>query len=93
VDSSLPGRFALYPNVPNPFNPSTVVSFELSERGRISLEIYDVLGQRVKTLFAGEMERGIHRQSVSLSGKSSGIYFLRITTSKGSITRKMLFLQ
>ncbi|MDP2983548.1 MAG: CehA/McbA family metallohydrolase [Candidatus Latescibacter sp.] len=93
VDSPRPSQFALYPNVPNPFNPSTVVSFELPERGRVSLEIYDILGQRVKILFAGELERGIHRLSVSLAGKSSGLYFLRLTSSHGTLTRKMLFLQ
>jgi flagellar hook assembly protein FlgD len=88
----------LYPNFPNPFNPETTIRFCLAEAGAVSLEIFNVKGQKVRSLFAGCLQWGDH--SMLFDGKdlrgsklSSGMYFLRMKTAGGEQIRKMLLLK
>ncbi|MBW6516187.1 MAG: T9SS type A sorting domain-containing protein [Candidatus Cloacimonetes bacterium] len=85
-------------NYPNPFNPSTNISFSLQERSHVSIEVYNILGQKVKTLVNQEKEAGIH--SVIWDGKNetggyaaSGVYFYRMQTDSYNRTRKMIFMK
>jgi probable HAF family extracellular repeat protein len=94
----LPKQFELGQNYPNPFNPSTTISFALPERTHVVLDIYNVLGQRIRGLLDESETAGIH--SVVWDGRdgsehtvSSGVYFYRITTEKFSASRKMLLLK
>ena len=87
----------LYPNYPNPFNPSTTISFELAQPGNASLTVYSVTGQKVTTLFRGRASAGLHR--VVWDGRddvgrhvASGIYFSRLVVGGTAATRKMLLL-
>jgi len=82
--------FALRPNVPNPFNPSTTISFELPARAEVSLDVYDVRGRRMVNLERGSYAAGVHRvrwdgRDASGASVSSGVYFyvLRATTPDG----------
>jgi len=54
-------RFELYPNYPNPFNPSTTISFSTPTSGKVRLDIYNILGQRIRTLINSELPSGYHR--------------------------------
>jgi hypothetical protein len=85
-------------NYPNPFNPTTTISFDLAERGRTKLSVYNLRGQLVRTLFNGQKESGRH--SVVWDGRdnsnrsvSSGVYFYRLETPKHTSTRKMLMVK
>ena len=85
-------------NSPNPFNPTTTISFELSESGKTQIEIFNVKGQKVKTLLDEEMEIGKH--SVTWSGTdgnnrqaASGIYFYRISVNNKQKINKMIMLK
>jgi len=85
----------LEPNVPNPFNPSTAITFRLSELRETSLEIFDLRGRRVKILFQGRTGRGSHTvywDGTDSKGRrlASGIYFYRLKAGEKSITRKMI---
>jgi hypothetical protein len=73
-----PAEFALGQNFPNPFNPTTIIRYELPTQSRVTLKIYDVLGQEVKTLV--EEVQGVGYESVewNASGVASGVYFYRI---------------
>ena len=71
-------QFKLYPNYPNPFNPSTQISFSLAEHGATTLRIYDLLGREVATLVNGQLTPGNHTVNFIESGLSSGIYFARL---------------
>jgi flagellar hook assembly protein FlgD len=89
----------LGPNVPNPFNPSTSIEYEVSESGFVSLKIYNVAGQLVKTLMDGQQAAGqVHEATwngLDDAGQpvSSGVYFYKLT-SKGFVkTRKMVLLK
>lgn len=94
----VPLTFTLSPNFPNPFNPSTEISFSLPVRSHIDLRIYNALGQHVATLV--EETRPAGEYSVRWDGRSSngsmvasGIYFYRLHSELGTFSRKMLLLR
>ncbi|MBD3403327.1 T9SS type A sorting domain-containing protein [candidate division GN15 bacterium] len=96
--SQLPDGFALSQNYPNPFNPTTTIEFTLPVRAQISIEVIDILGRQVTELLAGEVPAGTH--SVGWDGRdrdgdrvASGLYFYRLQTESGSLSRKMLLLK
>jgi hypothetical protein len=98
VGEELPMTVMLNGNYPNPFNPSTEISFALPAQSRASLQIYDTAGRLVRTLISGELDAGTH--FVTWNGKTdngnitaSGVYFYRLDTERKSITRKMLLLK
>jgi hypothetical protein len=95
TDIELPAVFALDQNYPNPFNPSTEISFALPTSGRVSLIIYNVLGQEVETLVDGNMDAGIHTVTWEASSYSSGVYFYRLIADNDKFvkTNKMMVLK
>lgn len=85
-------------NSPNPFNPSTTISFTLPSSGRASLAVYSATGQRVRELITAQLPAGAH--SVAWDGKndsgkpvSSGIYLSRLETAGGTATGKMALMR
>lgn len=97
-DEVLPEGFALDQNYPNPFNPNTTISYSLPSATHVTLEIYNVLGQRVRTLVDQSQEAGQHLvdwNSTDQSGNAvaSGVYFYRLTTSEQTLSKKMLLLK
>ncbi|HEY9164531.1 MAG TPA: LamG-like jellyroll fold domain-containing protein [Candidatus Kryptonia bacterium] len=79
VTVDLPKSYALYQNYPNPFNPTTTVRFDLKEASTVTLEIYNVLGQRVMEQEYGTMSAGRYDESISMGRFSSGVYYYRIS--------------
>jgi hypothetical protein len=98
-DPAVPEAFALGQNVPNPFNPSTTIYYDvLDGGGEVSIRIFDVAGRLVRTLVEGHQAAG--SKSVTWSGAndhgqsvSSGIYFYRMTAPGFTRTRKMVLLR
>jgi hypothetical protein len=78
-EQALPQQYELYDNYPNPFNPSTTISFALPQKSFVTIEIYDILGQKVTTLFDGLKEAGFHGIVWATDGISSGLYVYRFT--------------
>ena len=91
--SSLPNGFELYQNYPNPFNPSTTISFSLPARSNVSLDIVNVLGQRVDTRQLGSLAAGDHAYDYDAGSLSSGVYFYRVVTDAGVLVRKMVLMK
>ncbi len=98
IETPIIAAFELHGNYPNPFNPTTQISFSLPTAEAIELLIYNVKGQKVKTLYSGFSEEGDH--SLIWEGKdeegksvSSGIYFYKLKTSTKELTRKMLMMK
>ena len=80
---AVPASFALYPNVPNPFNPETTIRFSLARESLVRLEVFDVVGQRVLVLVAERLPAGTHQALWDGRGESgervsSGVYFCRL---------------
>ena len=94
----LPSALALDQNFPNPFNPSTTITFTLPERSTVDLVVYDAQGRRVRTLVRGTAAAGVNE--VAWDGRNSagetvasGIYFYRMRVGSDVFTRKMLLLK
>lgn len=98
VEVAPAARFALHANVPNPFNPSTQIDFELAVPGVARLALYDVRGRHVRDLVHESLDAGFHRRiwdGTDARGRrvGSGLYFYRLTSSGRETTRRMLLLQ
>jgi hypothetical protein len=78
VDLLTPKTFALSQNYPNPFNPSTIVEFSLATDSRVSLKVFDVLGQEVMTVVNSSLVAGVHTVDIDASLLNSGVYFYQI---------------
>ena len=93
-----PDQFTLSQNFPNPFNPETEIFFNLPERTQVSLVIYNILGEKIKTLVSGKMDAGTY--SICWNGRdeagnsvASGIYFYRLKTENFDQTMKMALIK
>ncbi|MGD1047096.1 MAG: T9SS type A sorting domain-containing protein [Bacteroidota bacterium] len=85
--------FVLYQNFPNPFNPSTTLTFSADKTQYATLKIFDALGREIQTLFAGTVHPGIHIFHWQPMKCSSGVYFARLNSGSYSITREVVFLK
>lgn len=93
-----PGTTALYQNVPNPFNPVTTIHFDVARPGHVVLEVYDVLGRRVRTLVDRDLpasHRAIVWDGTDDRGTTvtTGVYFLRLVAGGTQETRKMIMVK
>ncbi|MFU8861238.1 MAG: T9SS type A sorting domain-containing protein [Cyclonatronaceae bacterium] len=91
--SELPRQLTLDQNYPNPFNPATVIRFGLPEQGDVHLEVFSLTGQRVARLAEGNHTGGWHQVVFDASALSSGVYFYRLQTQAGTITRKLTLIK
>jgi hypothetical protein len=96
IDEELgvPSEFRLSANYPNPFNPTTVIEFDVPSAARIRLEVFNLLGQRVALLVDGVLEPGTHRISWQAAGEvPSGNYLYRIAAPEWTASRLMTLLK
>jgi len=89
VEITAPKTFALEQNFPNPFNPTTSISFSLPTESKVSLEVYDVLGKVVRTLVNENRAAGSYTVTFDASNLSSGVYFYRLTAGENTLLKKM----
>ncbi|UCF64687.1 MAG: T9SS type A sorting domain-containing protein [bacterium] len=98
VPCSIPTDKAILGNYPNPFNSSTTIEFQLPEPQYIYLELLNILGQKIKTLYEGHISPGrqqLHLSSADFSGieQSSGVYFIQLKARKYLLTHKIFLLK
>ena len=96
--AALPTEYAVKQNYPNPFNPETNFEYQLPQAGHVSIEIYNILGQNVRTLLSENKEAGVytaHWDGANNDGSivPSGIYFYRVTTGDFSSVKKMIMIK
>jgi hypothetical protein len=91
--TQVPLVFKLEQNVPNPFNPSTTIQFQLPTAGHVQLSVYNMVGQEMVRLVDGALPAGVHRVVFNGSRFGSGIYFYRVTGNGINATRKMLLVK
>ncbi|MBN1782641.1 family 43 glycosylhydrolase [bacterium] len=91
--NDLPAEMGLYPNYPNPFNPTTMIRYTMPEKSHISLKVYDLLGREVKTLIDGTENAGNFCVLFDGSHLSSGLYFYQLRSANFIKTEKMMLLK
>ena len=89
----LPKGISLFANYPNPFNPTTTITYNLPEAGQVSLEVLNVLGQRVATLVDEYQPAGFKKVEWNANSFASGMYFYRLRVGEVVQTKKMLLLK
>lgn len=91
--SGIPDEYYLSNNYPNPFNPSTTISFGLPEQSTVSLQIFDITGKVVEQLLQNEyLPAGTYNYSFNAKNLASGIYFYRLHTNNNFVETKKLIL-
>jgi len=93
VGETIPGEYSLSQNYPNPFNPSTQITFSVPEAGMVSVAVYNLVGQKVATLFENNMTAGSKTITFDASSLSSGIYFYKMNAGTFNATRKMILMK
>ena len=92
--TEIPNRFNLDQNYPNPFNPKTVIRFDLPQDAKVSLKIYNALGELVQTLIDQEvLNAGSYEKEFDASSLPSGIYIYRLSSDKFNATKKMVLMK
>ena len=89
----LPSEFSLKQNFPNPFNPITIIRYELPKSEFVSLKIYDILGKEVKTLVNENKNAGRYEVTLNASNLASGFYIYKLSTNTNVSIKKMLLLK
>jgi hypothetical protein len=96
--AAVPGAVCNLRNYPNPFNPVTTVSFSLSSESKVSVDVFNIKGQKVKQILNEKLTSGTHEiqwdgRDASNKASASGVYFVKVATEKDTDIRKMLLLK
>ncbi|MCX6142455.1 MAG: T9SS type A sorting domain-containing protein [Ignavibacteriales bacterium] len=90
---AIPAEFSLSQNYPNPFNPSTNITFNLPKSGKVTLKVFNTLGQQVATLVDGDYVAGMHTMNFDASSLSSGVYIYTLSAGDFLAAKKMILLK
>ena len=82
-NAEIPGTIALYGSYPNPFNPSTRISYAIPNSGRVTVEVFSILGRKVAEIAPGLQEAGRHDVTFQATDLTSGVYFYRVSLNSG----------
>lgn len=93
IESKNQKRFTLLTNYPNPFNPSTTIQFNLINTQEVKLQIFDIMGRLISTVFSGSAPAGEHRFVWNSEGLASGVYLYQLTAENLTLTRKMILIK
>ncbi len=91
--TEIPEEFALFPAYPNPFNPETVIRYQLSADSDVSLQIYDLKGQMIETLLNKTQDPGFYKVNWKPNNLPSGVYFCKLTIGDRVSTQKLILLK
>lgn len=92
-EKSTVNNYKLYQNYPNPFNPVTIISYNLKSAGYTRLEVFDILGKRVKELINEIQPAGMHKVEFDGTRLPSGVYFYKLTSGQCTETKKLVLLK
>ena len=92
-EESVPVNYSLEQNYPNPFNPSTSIKFGIPERTQITLDVFNILGEKVIQLVNGEYAAGNYEVKFNAENISSGVYLYQLKTPNYTLSRKMLLIK
>lgn len=90
---NIPASFAVLPNYPNPFNPSTHIRYQLPREGKVTVAVYNAIGQLVATLVDDVMPAGSHEQQWNAIRQSSGVYYVTVSWNNQVKTQKIILMK
>jgi hypothetical protein len=93
VSGEIPVAFKLYDNYPNPFNPVTNINFDIPKNSIVSLDVYDISGKLVETIFKQQLNAGKYQVSYNAGNLSSGVYFYKLKSEYFTDTKKMVLVK
>jgi photosystem II stability/assembly factor-like uncharacterized protein len=93
VLESLPTEYRLYGNYPNPFNPTTTISYSLPQPAEATLTVFDLLGRQIRVLASGTQPAGTHEVTFDAAGLPSGVYFYRLEAGDYVETKRMVVVK
>lgn len=93
TDYNLPSQFEVFQNYPNPFNNQTKIIFNIPQDGNVTIEVYDILGSRIKVDELKNLYKGTHSYNLALNSLSSGIYFVAVNYSDLRVIKKVMLLK
>jgi len=93
TENGIPKEYNLYQNFPNPFNPSTVIKFDVPKKSDVSIIVYDLLGRESAVLLNREMNAGKYEITWNARNLSSGIYYYRMTSGTEVFTKKLILVK
>lgn len=93
TEAALPKGYVLYGNYPNPFNPSTTIKYTIPEKGFVTLEVYNIIGQSVGTLENKLKEAGTYEVVFDAGDLSAGLYFCRISVNNFTAVKRMALVK
>ncbi|MGB5529876.1 MAG: T9SS type A sorting domain-containing protein, partial [Ignavibacteriaceae bacterium] len=86
-------NYVLYQNYPNPFNPTTTIRYELPQDGQVTIEIFDILGQKVKTILNEFKRADRYEVTFRSAGLASGVYIYQLRVNDFITSKKMVLLK
>lgn len=92
-DALLPATYRLEGNYPNPFNPSTTIRYALPATVNVRIDVYNVLGQKVSTLFSGVQRAGVHDMTIEAGAWPTGVYIYQVVTEDKVMTGTMMLVK
>jgi hypothetical protein len=93
TDNQHPNSFVLGQNYPNPFNPSTSIDFAITVKEKVTLEVFNIAGQKVSTLVNNTLTPGQYTADWNAASFSSGVYFYKLTQGSSSSVKKMILVK
>lgn len=93
ISQTIPAEYKLYDNYPNPFNPSTIIEFDIPENSSVSLNIYDVSGKLILQLLNDELSPGKFKYTLNGNNLNSGVYFIKFSSGQYTSVKKIVLLK
>ncbi|MFV1980644.1 MAG: T9SS type A sorting domain-containing protein [Rhodothermia bacterium] len=93
VDNEFPPGYVLYPNYPNPFNPTTTLTFDIPQTSDVAVDVFSLSGQRVRRLADRSFQAGTHSITFSAEGLPSGTYVVKMSTVERELARLVTLLK
>ena len=93
VSVQLPTVYKLFDNYPNPFNPSTIIQYQIPINGMVTLKVFDVLGREIRTLVHENKTAGSYSVNFDASKLASGVYIYQLKAGNFVSTKKMMYLK
>jgi hypothetical protein len=93
ITAITPSESRLNPPAPNPFNPTTTLTYSLAQNGEVTLVVYDVRGREAARLVEGYQQAGVYEVNFDGNGLASGVYFARLIAGKFTQTQKLVLMK